>query len=44
MDALQDLDIDEIMNTFYTLGESLPYTVVDVDGENGEHIKIMLDK
>ncbi len=44
MDALQDLDIDEIMNTFYTLGESLPYTVVDVDGENGEHIKIILDK
>jgi len=44
MDALQDLDIDEIMNTFYTLGESLPYTVVDVDGENGEHVKIILDK
>ncbi len=44
MDAIKDLDIDEIMNTFYTLGESLPYTVVDVNGENGEHVKIILDK
>lgn len=43
VDALQDLDIDEVMNTFYTLGESLPYTIVDVDEENGEHVTVMLE-
>lgn len=43
MDALKDMDIDEVMEAFRCAGEKLPYTIIDVDGEDGEHVTVMLE-
>ena len=44
MEMLQNLDIDEVLNSIGEGDVTLPYTIVDVeDPEKGEHVKVVIE-